>query len=72
MIDLTDKTNSDPTMSKILVEISDKAVGIVYTSTEPTASTVPQGKIVIYDNGSGTKRLYVRTGQNNIGYVALT
>ena len=71
-IDLVDKYNADPTVTKIISEVAEKALGVIFTATEPTTSTVPQGKIVIYDNGAGTKRVYVRTGKGNIGYVALT
>lgn len=77
MLDLIQRVNGFtsadvPALNKALADIESQALGVIYTSTEPTISTTPLGKIVIYDNGAGTKRIYVRTGQNNLGYVALT
>lgn len=60
------------TLQKALQHLHSQATNWSHTSEEPTAATVPFGTVVIYDNGSGTKRLYVRTGKDNVGYVALT
>ncbi len=61
-----------PVLNNILDNIADMAVGIRYTDTLPTTDTVAWGQMTIYDDGAGTKRLYLRTGQDNIGYVVLT
>ena len=45
---------------------------MLYTDTVPTAATTPQGKMVIYDDGAGTKRIYYKTGKDNLGYITLT
>lgn len=58
--------------NKILDSFADQAEGTIYTSTLPTTATVPLGKKVVYDDGAGTKRIYWKTGQGNLGYVALT
>ena len=55
---------------KVFSSIYEQAVGIEYVSSVPTE--VPYGKLVVYDNGAGTKRLYVKTGKGNIGYITLT
>jgi hypothetical protein len=70
-IDLTDKS-VDPLLSKIFQDIGDKAVGMQFAFTLPTVETTPYGKIVVYDDGLGTKRIYIKTGQGNLGYVNLT
>lgn len=66
------KVDDLPMIQKILGYLHQEAISIIYTSTLPTASTVPSGKLVIYDDGAGTKRIYVRTGKGNIGFVNLT
>ncbi len=74
-IDQLDKVsdpNDVPIMNKILDNLHREGVGTLYTDTVPTASTTPPGKLVIYDNGSGTKRVYFKTGKDNLGYIALT
>jgi len=53
-------------------DIINTAAGWRYTDVLPTAGTVGWGEIVVYDDGAGTKRIYVRTGKNNIGFVGLT
>jgi hypothetical protein len=57
-------------LRKVIDNIHDQAAGFVYSSTIPT--DVPHGKILIYDNGAGTKRMYVKTGEGNLGWVGLT
>lgn len=61
-----------PMMRKIIGNIQERAIEFLYTATLPTASTVPNGKLVIYDNGAGTKRIYLKTGKGNLGFVNLT
>jgi hypothetical protein len=65
------KEDQHATLVKILSDIHQKALGIVYTATLPTADSVPNGKIVVYDDGV-TKRLYLKTGKGNLAYVGLT
>lgn len=61
-----------PVLAKVLKDIENQAVGVLYQESTPTAATVPLGKLVIHDDGGGTKRMYVLTGKGNLGYVALT
>ena len=61
-----------PTLNSILDGIRIQAMTVKHTSTVPTTGTVSEGQVVIYDNGSGTKRIYVVTGKGNLGYVALS
>lgn len=69
MIDSTGNVN-DPAIQYVLDGIHRQATGIIYSKTVPTV--VPEGKIIIHDDGAGTKRIYFRTGEGNTGYVALT
>jgi hypothetical protein len=71
-IELKQEYGENPILRDILSGIAKDAAGFQYAHQEPTASNVPHGKIVIYDDGSGTKRLYFKTGKNNLGYIALT
>lgn len=66
------KEEDASTLQKALEHIHATAAGFAYLKEEPTAKTVPFGQVCVYDNGSGTKRLYVRTGEDSIGYVTLT
>ena len=70
---MIDKTNSveDPNLESILGDIYKQATGILYTDTLPVAGTTPPGKMVIYDDGT-TKRIYFKTGKDNLGYIDLT
>ena len=71
----TNSPDETPTLKKALSSIAEQAVGSQYIDTLPTDPStikVPAGKMVIYDNGSGTLRLYVKTGKGNVGYVTLT
>ena len=61
-----------PIIQKILDSIQEKAVGIIYTDVAPAASTVPWGKIVIFDDGSSTRTLSIRTGKDAVFDVNLT
>lgn len=64
--------NQLPILNGIINEICTKAMSVKYSSVVPTATTVAEGEIVIYDNDAGTKRLYVVTNKKNLGYVNLT
>ena len=66
------KTTKDPATQKALEYLHKQAVPIRFVSTIPSTAHVPTGTFVIHDDGAGTKRLYVRTGKDNIGYIALT
>ena len=66
------KTTKDQATQKALEYLHKQAVPFKYTSVAPTTAHVPTGQIVIHDNGAGVKRLYVRTGKDNIGYITLT
>jgi len=59
-------------LRNMLETLFNNAASIKNTDVVPTTSTLSPGEIAIYDNGSGTKRLYVTTGKGNLGYVALT
>jgi hypothetical protein len=56
----------DPELERILGHMAEEAVGVLYTSEEPTVDTVPLGKIVVYDNGSGAEGVYFRTGKGTL------
>ena len=59
-------------MGNILNTIARDGMGVTTTNVVPTAATVQQGQAVIYDNGAGTKRIYVITHLGNLGYISLT
>ena len=61
-----------PMLNKILDGIRTQAMSVKISSVLPTAKTVSEGQVVIYDDGAGTKRLYVVTAKGNLGYVSLT
>jgi hypothetical protein len=77
---MIDETNRLPslkpedhgTLTKILSDIHQQALGVIYTDTLPTIDSTPFGKLVVYDDGAGTKRMYLRTGKSNLAYVGLT
>lgn len=60
------------TLNNILESMQAEAMSVKHTSILPTAQTVSEGQIVIYDDGAGTKRLYVVTQKKNLGYITLT
>lgn len=64
--------SDDKTTQRALDHITKEAVGVSFTKTAPTSKEVPSGKVVVYDNGSGTVRIYVRTSEGNVGYANLT
>ena len=59
-------------MGNILNAIAKDGMSVTTTNVVPTVATVQQGQAVIYDNGSGTKRIYVVTHLGNLGYISLT
>ena len=71
-----DVTKFDQTQVAVLSAIFDeiflRGVNIKYTSTVPTSSTAGENEIIVYDDGAGTKRIYVITGKGNLGYIDLT
>jgi len=70
--DITDfKEDSIPRLRNTIDNITQQAVGVIYVASAPTASQVPLGKVVVYDDGT-TRRIYVRTGKDGVGYAALT
>jgi len=70
---LTDMSDESlPMLHKIMDGIHAEAVGIIYSSVVPVAATTPTGKMVIHDDGAGTKRIYFKTGKDNLGYISLT
>ena len=71
--EMTSLDNSQlPALNSILDGIRIQALSVKHTSKQPTVETVSEGQIVIYDDGAGTKKLYVVTGKGNLGYVSLT
>jgi len=61
-----------PALNSMLDAIFNKALSIKSSSVLPTEDTVAEGEIVVYDDGAGTKRLYIKTAKKNLGYVNLT
>lgn len=66
--DLTQFTPEElPTLKKILEQLYGEAVGVINTAVKPTSSTVPSGKIVLFDDGTAaTRAIYIRTGKESI------
>jgi hypothetical protein len=64
--------SSIPTLNSILDGIRIQAMSLKHTSILPTVKSVSEGQVIIYDDGEGTKRLYVVTAKKNLGYVTLT
>ncbi len=62
----------DAELGAILGNIANNGAGVMHTSIVPTTATCPEGTMVIYDDGAGTKRLYMKTAKKNLGYIALT
>ena len=60
------------TLNSIIDGIRTQALSVKHTSILPTVKSVSEGQVVIYDDGAGTKRLYVVTNKGNLGYVNLT
>ena len=60
------------TLNLILDDIQTHAMSVKHTDILPTAKTVSEGQLVIFDDGAGTKRLYVITQKKNLGFINLT
>lgn len=60
------------TMQRILDNIHNSAVGIIYTDILEDAPTLADsGKVVLLDDGT-TRRVYFKTGRGFVGYISLT
>ena len=71
--DMTSMENSQVnTLNSILDTIRTQAMSVKLTGVLPTVKTVSEGQVVIYDDGAGTKRLYVVTAKKNLGFINLT
>ena len=70
MIEQVYKAKDNDTQ-RALEHLHSQSVGVNYTTTAPTADEVPAGKVVVYDDGT-TRRMYVRTGKGDVGYISLT
>jgi hypothetical protein len=68
------KPESHAIVSKALEHIHENAAGITYAqgTATPQAKHVPMGGMHVWDNGAGSKRIYFRTGKDNVGYIDLT
>lgn len=64
--------NQLPVVNSMFSALFDNAMSVTHTDVLPTAKTVAEGQAVIYDNGSGTKRIYFKTQKKNVGYITLT
>jgi len=59
------------TMQRILDNIHNNAVGIIYTDDASKASSLADvGKIVVLDDDC-TRRLYFKTARGFVGYITL-
>jgi len=59
------------TMQRILDNVHNQAVGVIYTEDQTKAvSLVDQGKLVLFDDGC-TRRVYMKTGKGFVGYINL-
>jgi len=71
-----DVTNFDKDQVPVLGAMMDKlykeAAGIRQTNVTPTTSTVHEGEIVIYDDGSGVREMYTITKEGNLGKIRLS
>ena len=59
-------------LQRALSDIKQQATGIVYaTSAADAVDKSDTGKMVIMDDGV-TRRVYFKTGEGTVGYIALT
>lgn len=65
-------STADTETQKALQYLHQKSTPITYTSVAPTLAKVPTGGIVVHDDGSGTFRIYFRTGKDNVAYATMT
>ena len=61
-----------PVIQKIFDQISNSGLSFRYSKNVPTSDTVQANEIVVYDDGAGDKRLYIKTGKDNVGFITLT
>jgi hypothetical protein len=63
-----------PTLQKSLEHLHENAVGMSFHqgTAAPTVESIPMGKICVWDDGAGNKKLYFRTGKDNVGSIPLT
>lgn len=62
-----------PAMLKdIFDKICNNSLTVKYVSSVPTASTVRENELAIYDDGAGTMTGYIRTGEGNLFSFDLT
>jgi len=60
------------TMQRILDNVHNSAVGVVYTEDLTKAPDLADsGKVVLCDDGC-TRRVYFKTGKGFVGYITLT
>jgi len=59
------------TMQKILDNVHNQAVGVIYTDSLTDAPNLADsGKVVLCDDGC-TRRVYFKTGRGFVGYINL-
>lgn len=61
----------EPTVRAMFEDVIRESQGVRYVDSVPTDDQVGNGEFVIMDDGT-TKRIYVRTGKNNVHYLTLT
>jgi hypothetical protein len=59
-------THSNPETERILRGIQQQSTGLNFTSTAPTLATVPEGRLIVYDDDAGTTGVYLRSGKDNL------
>jgi hypothetical protein len=66
-IDLNSLDQSNlPQLNEIISSICQRAASVKYTDVVPTAETVAEGEVVIYDNNAGTVGAYVITQKKHL------
>lgn len=61
-----------PIVKSLFEDIIRESIGIRYVSSIPADEDVGFGEFVILDDGTATRRIYVRTGQSSVRYWTLT
>ncbi len=60
------------TMQRILDNVHNQAVGVIYTEDMTKAPDLADsGKVVLLDDGC-TRRVYFKTGRGFVGYITLS
>ena len=66
------KENELNTMQRILDNVHQQAVGVIYTESMTKAPDLADsGKVVLLDDGC-ERRVYFKTGKGFVGYITLT